>query len=152
MNSLKGFFLPLFVLLGVIAPVAQAQQSPTSTWNDSVTWRSGIDRSVDIQRAEAQERARRGGHGAAQIVTTYEGDVTFNEANEYNGSVTNNSATTATNLNSFQSSIKQDNGSTASVIFTTGNTANNTSQNATATSAQTGTGNASNTNTSNNDD
>ena len=152
MNISKRLGLALFLSLGVTATQAHAQQSPSSTWNDSVTVRDPLERSVDIQRAEAQERARRGGHGAAQVVTTYEGDVTFNEANEYQGPVTSNSATTATNLNSFSSTVRQEGaGNSAGITFTTGNTAYNTSQNATATSAHTGTGTASNGITSSND-
>lgn len=151
MNIIKRLGLALFLSLGVAA-TAHAQQSPTSTWNDSVTFRDPLERSVDIQRAEAQERARRGGHGAAQVVTNYEGDVTFNEANQYNGAVTNNSATTATNLNSFSSTVRQEgSNNSAGITFTTGNTAYNTSQNATATSAQSSTGPASTTVTSSND-
>lgn len=151
MNISKRLGLALLLSLGT-AGAAQAQESPTSTWNDSVTWRDPIDRSVDLSRAEAQKRARNGGYGPGQVVTTYNGDVTYNEANEFNGSVTNNSATTATNLNSFQSTVRQDgSGNGASVVFTTGNTAYNTSQNATATNAQSSSGSASNTTTSDND-
>jgi hypothetical protein len=151
MNISKRLGLALFLSLGVAA-TAHAQQSPSSTWNDSVTFRGALDRSVDIQRAEAQERARKGGHGAAQVVTTYEGDVTFNEANQFNGPVTSNTATTATNLNSFSSTVKQEgSGNSSGVTFTTGNTAYNTSQNAIATSAHTGAGTASNGITSTND-
>lgn len=136
--------LGLAALLSLgLSGAAHAQQSPTSTWNDSVTFRTGIDRSVDIQRAEAQKRARSGGYGPAEVNTTYEGDVTFNSANEYNGNVSNNTATTATNLNSMESTIRQDGANSATITFTTGSTAYNTSQNATATSANSGTGAAS---------
>lgn len=151
MNHIKRLGMALFLSCGMVSP-AMAQPSPSSTWNDSVGFRDPLERSVDIQRAEAEQRARKGGHGAAQVVTNYEGDVTFNETNEYKGSVTNNSATTATNLNSFSSSVRQEgSNNSAGITFTTGNTAYNTSQNATATSAQTGTGSAGNTITSNND-
>lgn len=151
MNTKKRLGLALFLSCGLALPAA-AQQSPSSTWNDSVTFRDPLERSVDIQRAEAQQRARKGGHGPGQVITTYEGDVTFNEANEFNGPVTSNTATTATNLNSFSSTVRQEGpGNSAGITFTTGNTAYNTSQNATATSAQSGSGTASNGITSSND-
>jgi hypothetical protein len=151
MKNIKRLGLALFLSCSLTAPTV-AQQSPSSTWNDSVTFRDPLQRSVDIQRAEAEQRARKGGHGPGQVVTTYEGDVTFNEANQYNGPVTSNSATTATNLNSFSSTVRQEGaGNSAGITFTTGNTAHNTSQNATATSAHSSTGPASNGIVSSND-
>jgi hypothetical protein len=149
MNRKKCLGAALLLSLA-LASTAQAQQTPSSTWNDSLTWRGPIDRSVDIQRAEAQKRARSGGYGPAEVNTTYEGDVTFNSANEYNGNVSNNTATTATNLNSFQSTVRQDGSNSATITFTTGSTAHNTSQNATATSANSESGPASTSNTSTN--
>ncbi|MBP6924243.1 MAG: hypothetical protein KBC62_03245 [Candidatus Pacebacteria bacterium] len=144
MTLAKRLGMALFLSCSFTA-TALAQQSPTSTWNDTATFRDPLERSVDIQRAEAQKRARSGGYGPAQFSTTYEGDVTFNESNQYSGPVTSNTATTATNLNSFSSSVRQEgSGNAAGVTFTTGSTAHNTSQSASATSAHSGSGSASN--------
>ena len=139
----KRLLLALVLSCG-IAGAAQAQQSPTATWNDSVDFRNPYERTADLDRARAQQQARQGGFGPGNVTTTYNGDVTNNGYSTYNGAVTNNQATTATNLNSFSSSLNQQGGSTAAVTFTTGNTAWNTSQNATATSANSGSGAATN--------
>lgn len=137
MNRKVGCLLAV-ILSVTTTDIAMAQESPTTTWNSSVTWRNPLERSVDLDVAEAQQRARRGGYGPAQINTTYNGDVTTN--NEYNAPVSNSSATTATNLNSFSSTVQQEGSGSATVHFQTGNTAYNTTQNATAINATSGTG------------
>jgi hypothetical protein len=138
----KKTLLIAVAILGCIPGLAHAQTSPSSTWNDSVGWRSPSDRAVDLERARTQQQARSGGFGPAQVV--YNGDVTNNDYNTYNGAVVSNQATTATNLNSFSSTMNQTGGNSATVTFTTGNTAYNTSQNATASNASSGNGAATN--------
>ena len=132
------------LLLSTGAPeIALAQQSPTSTWNDSATFRDPYERTADLDRARAQQQARQGGFGPANSNTVYNGDVTNNGYSTYNGPVTSNNATNAVNLNSFSNSVSQNGSGSSSVTFTTGSAAYSTNQNATSTSANTGTGPAS---------
>lgn len=128
-----------------VSPVAAlAQESPTSTWGSSVTWRNAFDRSVDISRAEAQKRARDGGYGPGQVVTTYNGDVQSTTTQTFEGSVSNNSSTNAVNLNSFSSNVKNENGSVG-VTFETGSSSYHASQTAAAQTATSQNGPASTT-------
>lgn len=76
----------------LMATSAMAQEAPTRTWNSSSEFRSATDRSVDIQGAEAQSRARNGGHGAGQVVINNNGDSTDYVNQTYNGAVTNSTA------------------------------------------------------------
>lgn len=133
MRRLRRSVLALSLSSALLSGTALAQQSPTSTWNDSLTWRSPLDRSVDLNVAVEQERARHGGNKGAQINTTYNGDVTNTEYNEYQGSVSQNTSTNAANLNSFSSSVDQNGSGTASVTFQTGSTSYNADQSAVAT-------------------
>jgi len=137
-------FLFAALLIGVGIPAtAMAQQSPTSTWNDSAKFRDPYERAADLDRARAQQQARNGGFGPGD--TIYNGDVTNNGYTTNNGPVTSNNATNAVNLNSFSSSVNQSGTGSSTVTFSTGSAAYSTNQNATATSAHTGTGTANNT-------
>jgi hypothetical protein len=140
---MKISYLTLALLLGATPVAVQAQESPTATWGNSVTWRGPIDRSVDIQRAEAQKRARAGGYGPAEVNTTYNGEVTNNTEQTYNGTVSNSSATNAVNLNSFESRVENGSGQVG-VTFTTGSTSYQATQNAAAQNASSQNGSASN--------
>lgn len=113
------------------APIqAQTTQSPTSAWGDSVTFRGPIDRSADLQRAEAIERARRGGYGPGDTNITYEGEVVNN--NTYNGNVSNSSSTNAVNYTENSSSVRAGTGAYVGITYTTGSTSYQANQNATS--------------------
>jgi hypothetical protein len=134
------------LLLSTGAPgIALAQQNPSSTWNDSATFRDPYERSADLDRARAQQQARQGGFGPANSNTVYNGDVTNNGYSTYNGPVTNNDSTNAVNLSSYSSSVSQSGNSTSTVTFSSNNAAQSTSQNATSTSANASAGSASTT-------
>ncbi|MEY2665708.1 MAG: hypothetical protein RLZZ480_813 [Candidatus Parcubacteria bacterium] len=136
----KRSFIASLLIGSVLLPTAAiAQESPSGTWGNSVTWRNPFERSVDIQRAEAQQRSRRGGYGPAEVNTTYNGPVTTN--NEYNGAVSSSNSTNAVNLTTYDSSVSNGNG-TVGVTFTTGNTSYQANQTATSQTTNSG-GNAS---------
>ncbi|MCW1888252.1 MAG: hypothetical protein KIH67_001725 [Candidatus Moranbacteria bacterium] len=127
--------------LACLAGPALAQESPTGTWGNSVTWKNPFDRSVDLSVAESTKRSRSGGYGPGDVNTTYNGDVSSYTTN--NGPVTSNSATNAVNLTTSTSTVTNGNG-TVGVTFQTGSTSWNASQGATAQGASSTNGNASN--------
>ena len=80
----------LMAILGSVAVLslfaaggAQAQESPSQTWNSSVTFRTASDRTVDVQTAEVQERARTGGYGPGSV--NYNGPVNNYTTQTYHG-------------------------------------------------------------------
>ena len=152
--SLKGkkvqkLILALLLLFGLFPTVASAQQgqSATATWGNSLTWRSVGDRSVDLSRSEAQQRARNGGYGPGQVITTYNGDVTNNTEQTFNGPVSNSSSTNAVNLTTNSTSVDNRDG-TVGVTFTTGNASYQATQTAQSSNTSSGAGGISSTGSS----
>lgn len=122
MRLLRVTMLGAGILLLPTLAVAQSGRPAASAWFDAYG-RSNLDRSVAIQAATDQERARSGGFGPAQNTTNIAGD--YNQYQTYNGPVISSSVTNVGQSNSTE--VTASGGSTVSV--TTGQTSHDTNQN-----------------------
>lgn len=120
-----------------MSSVALAQETPSQTWNDSATWRSPNEKSVDLAIAEAIERKRNNGYGPGD--TYVAGNVNSYTTNQ--GPVTSNTATNAINYTANDSRVDiSGSGSQSTITYSTGATSYDATQSASSQSAATGTG------------
>lgn len=123
------------------AQPSYAQEAPTQTWNSSETFRSASDRSVDVAAAEAQKRARQGGDGPASATVNYNGPVNNYTDQTYNGPSSSATSVNAVNWTTNSSSVNGNNGSQATIVYTTGSLSYSAQQGADSNVANTGAGN-----------